>query len=380
MSAWDFDRNGGGREQYGWDNGAGWNFDSLDDEEDEDDWTVPFDAFDDPLDERPAATHSSFTNTRNAAPPSHDRHESTSRSHDTAFLDNLLHATAPQRRRPQPSVTAQADLTRRHPNDPSRNPSATSNRPPLSNTRTHINQPSHFGYIPGALFGESDNGNDTPHSTQPSTRVSDRASEDFVTLEEDTDAEEGLSAMAPTRRSTTRRQSATVDLTASASSAAASRQRSSIRKRSADSNAAGEGRASKRGRVSQENIEEIDLSKDPPTAEEELLQKQQQEAIKQQQAADENQGPFKIGKRTCIICMENFTNCTIASCGHFYCHECLIQALIAGEKNSDRGHGTCPQCRKPLSRNNKKKRDIITLSFMKKETFEKNKQKRLQAS
>lgn len=66
--------------------------------------------------------------------------------------------------------------------------------------------------------------------------------------------------------------------------------------------------------------------------------------------------------------------------GHFYCHECLIQALLAGEKNSDRGTGTCPQCRKPLSRNNKKKRDIILLSFMKKETFRKNQQKRLQAS
>lgn len=70
----------------------------------------------------------------------------------------------------------------------------------------------------------------------------------------------------------------------------------------------------------------------------------------------------------------------LTSTGHFYCHECLIQALIAGEKNSDRGHGTCPQCRKPLSRNSKKKRDIIPLSFMKKETFEKNRQKRLQAS
>ena len=91
------------------------------------------------------------------------------------------------------------------------------------------------------------------------------------------------------------------------------------RKRSADSSKAGEGRASKRGRIPQEDIEEIDLSKDPPSKEEELLQQQQEETIKQQQAAEESQGPLKIGQRTCIICMENFTNCTIASCGEYVC-------------------------------------------------------------
>ncbi|KAF2161320.1 hypothetical protein M409DRAFT_28356 [Zasmidium cellare ATCC 36951] len=380
MSAWDFDHNGGGgggREHFEWDDEPEWNFDRLD-HEDHEDWDEQFalHAF---AHSPPPPTHSAFTNTRNAAPPSQRHENNISRSHDTAFLDTLLHATAPARRRTQ-AVTAQADLTRRHPADPPRDSAATSSRRPFSNSRTHTNHPSHFGYIPSALFDESDNGDDTPYSTQPSTRVSDRASEDFVTLEEDTDGEEGLAAMAPSRRRTTRRESATVDLTPGASTTATSQQRSRVRKRSVDSTAAGEGRAFKRGRVSQEDTEEIDLSKDPPSAEEELLQKQQQEAIKQQHAAEENQGPYKIGKRTCIICMENFTNCTIASCGHFYCHECLIQALIAGEKNSDRGHGTCPQCRKPLTRNTKKKRDIIPLSFMKKETFEKNRHKRLQAS
>jgi hypothetical protein len=66
----------------------------------------------------------------------------------------------------------------------------------------------------------------------------------------------------------------------------------------------------------------------------------------------------------------------ISNPGHFYCHECLIQALLAGEKNSDRGIGTCPVCRKPLSRNSRKKYDIIPIAFMKKSQFADNERRR----
>lgn len=49
---------------------------------------------------------------------------------------------------------------------------------------------------------------------------------------------------------------------------------------------------------------------------------------------------------------------------------------MTGEKSSDRGIGTCPVCRKPLSRTNKKKMDVIPIQFMKQSQFTKNQQKR----
>ena len=65
--------------------------------------------------------------------------------------------------------------------------------------------------------------------------------------------------------------------------------------------------------------------------------------------------------------MENFTNITITACGHVYCHECLTQALLAGEKNSDGGKANCPVCRKPVKRT--VKHHVIPLQFMKKSAF-----------
>lgn len=120
-----------------------------------------------------------------------------------------------------------------------------------------------------------------------------------------------------------------------------------------------------------ENIEELDLTNEGPSADEELLQNQQQQLLATQQAAI---GVLKIGKRTCIICMEAYKNATVTTCGHLYCHECLTQALEAGEKNSEKGVGNCPVCRKALNR--KKAMQMIPISFMKKSTF-KGKARRL---
>lgn len=116
------------------------------------------------------------------------------------------------------------------------------------------------------------------------------------------------------------------------------------------------------------SVEEMDLTNEAPSAEEELLQSQQEQTIKSQQADTETNGPLKIGKRQCIICMENFTNATVTHCGHIYCHECLTQALKASEKNSHRGGGNCPVCRKPVNRT--KANQMIPISFMKKSAFE----------
>ncbi|KAI7156622.1 hypothetical protein KC349_g6176 [Hortaea werneckii] len=115
-------------------------------------------------------------------------------------------------------------------------------------------------------------------------------------------------------------------------------------------------------------IDELDLTNEAPSAEDELRQGQQASAVAAQQAdTDDASASLKIGRRQCIICMEPYTNATVTACGHLYCHECLSQALIAGEKNSERATGNCPVCRKPLSR--KKATQVIPLSFLKKSAF-----------
>ncbi|KXT12917.1 hypothetical protein AC579_4125 [Pseudocercospora musae] len=195
-------------------------------------------------------------------------------------------------------------------------------------------------------------------------------SQEFVTLE---DSETDSSMPPATRHRTTGRRSTAVDLTSAAASspgASASRPSRFTRKRSAHDTNAGEGRAPKRKRSVAEDIEEVDLTNEAPSAEDELLRVQQQETIKAQQAVVESSGAHRIGKRQCIICMENYTNCTATACGHFYCHECLVRALMAGAKSSDRATGTCPVCRKPLSHTNKKKTDVIPMSFMTKVEFD----------
>ena len=126
-------------------------------------------------------------------------------------------------------------------------------------------------------------------------------------------------------------------------------------------------RSAKRSKATSHQIDELDLTEEAPSAEEELQRAEQEKAIAAQQAEQESSGPQKIGQRQCIICMENYTNATVTLCGHIYCHECLTQALIAGEKNNDRGVGNCPVCRKPVSR--KKANQITPLAFMKKSSF-----------
>lgn len=159
--------------------------------------------------------------------------------------------------------------------------------------------------------------------------------------------------MPPTRRS---QRTSVVDLTEGSPRSTTSRQPK--RSRSTDADAASSSTRTKRRKASRD-IEEIDLANEAPSAEEELLQAQQQEAIRTQQQATEDAIPQKIGQRSCIICLENFTNCTATACGHFFCHECLITALRAAAKNSDRGTGSCPVCRKSLKEN--KKGDVSTL-------------------
>lgn len=57
-----------------------------------------------------------------------------------------------------------------------------------------------------------------------------------------------------------------------------------------------------------------DLEDEAPSADAELLQAQQREALKMQETKKDDEA-VKIGQRTCIICLENYTNATTAICG-----------------------------------------------------------------
>ncbi|ORY07049.1 hypothetical protein BCR34DRAFT_468758, partial [Clohesyomyces aquaticus] len=110
-------------------------------------------------------------------------------------------------------------------------------------------------------------------------------------------------------------------------------------------------------------IEEIDLS-DPTVPIEEVLQKQRAEAVNAQQRPEEKATTFNTFN--CVICMDNPTDITATSCGHLFCHTCLMEALIAGENRSgpnEPKRSQCPVCRKLIVRT--KATDIIPLLMKK---------------
>ena len=138
---------------------------------------------------------------------------------------------------------------------------------------------------------------------------------DYQAIE--TDSENDDAAMS-SRRLRPAVNSSPVDFTQSPNMATASAsQQSRTRKRSSTSNGGDEGSAKKRTKrtsMSTARVDAEDLQDEAPSAEDELLQAQQREALKMQET-NKDEEPVKIGQRTCIICLENYTNATTAICG-----------------------------------------------------------------
>lgn len=109
-----------------------------------------------------------------------------------------------------------------------------------------------------------------------------------------------------------------VDLTLSPDMPTASTsQQSRTRKRSSTSQGGDEGSAKKRAKrtsMSTARVDADDPEDEAPSADAELLQAQQREALKMQETKKDDE-PVKIGQKTCIICLENYTNATTAICG-----------------------------------------------------------------
>jgi hypothetical protein len=70
--------------------------------------------------------------------------------------------------------------------------------------------------------------------------------------------------------------------------------------------------------MSTARVELADLEDEAPSADAELLQAQQRDALEMQET-NKDEGAVKIGQRTCIICLENYTNATTAVCGKMMC-------------------------------------------------------------
>ena len=217
------------------------------------------------------------------------------------------------------------------------------------------------------LFGGLSSDSSTSHS-RPQSSISASQADDFSDNE-----------MSFSSRPLARASEAFVDLTNDPSSppAATTAHHTRPPKRRASSPPAGNSRTNKRSHPlltsADQEIEEINLTNENPSAEEELLQAQQKDAIAAQ--SGNSDGPTTIGKQTCIICLDSFTNAATTHCGHIFCHECLTQALIAGEKASDRGVGNCPVCRKAISRKAGKTTQIVPIAFMKRSTFQKQRRR-----
>ncbi|KAK3113032.1 hypothetical protein LTR53_010089 [Teratosphaeriaceae sp. CCFEE 6253] len=115
-------------------------------------------------------------------------------------------------------------------------------------------------------------------------------------------------------------------------------------------------------------IESVDL-----TGSQALLASEHHKAILTQQqdtaAAAVDDQPQRIGRRTCIICMEPYTAAAVTPCGHIYCHECLVLALKTGERNSGTAVGNCPVCRKGVRRK-VAKGGIVEVKFLTRKGFE----------
>ena len=89
---------------------------------------------------------------------------------------------------------------------------------------------------------------------------------------------------------------------------------SRTRKRNSSSDGGASGSARKRTRRAVVVDEDDVFEEEAPSADAELLQAQQAEALKMQKT-NKDDAVVKIGKRNCIICLENYTNATTAICG-----------------------------------------------------------------
>ncbi|CDM30983.1 hypothetical protein DTO013E5_373 [Penicillium roqueforti] len=121
-----------------------------------------------------------------------------------------------------------------------------------------------------------------------------------------------------------------------------------------------------------EPIETIDMTDDSGAAAlARTAAKQREDAIKAQASAESDSNLSALLSYKCPICMETPVDATSTSCGHLFCHKCIIDCLKMSEQtrggDSSKQHkGTCPVCRTPISRKEMpgKSKNLIPLLFL----------------
>ncbi|KAJ6037028.1 hypothetical protein N7540_001307 [Penicillium herquei] len=105
----------------------------------------------------------------------------------------------------------------------------------------------------------------------------------------------------------------------------------------------------------EDQIESIDLTEPEhisPLAK--TLAKQREDAIKAQQPKDDTSDSL-LGAYKCPVCMDTPENATSTACGHLFCHSCIIECLNRADEqrldSTKQVRGTCPVCRKALTKN-----------------------------
>ncbi|TKA60419.1 hypothetical protein B0A55_12716 [Friedmanniomyces simplex] len=340
---------------------------------------------------------------REYSPPSHDR----------PYMGSAFSAAANPRLPPLPfphSHTTNSHVVYPSPRAAPPPPTAQHNHHWLdpATTTTSANLQTHFDHLPDELYETLSSASSIQSRTHSTPRSLDQDwREPAEILEEDNMPLNGRRSLrqnlglqsgeleddhplATRRRSLRSNNGGVVDLTTEPGSEAASpppaglsggaRSRARGVKRSPEEEAkhtpgsAAEGRASasssKRRKptpalapappTSTQYIEELDLTADHPAPSASTAQPQPQTSTNPSTSSVPK--PPRIGTHTCIICLEPYTNATMTACGHIYCHECLTMALRTGEKNSENGVGSCPVCRKGVSR--RKAGGMIVLNFL----------------
>ncbi|KAJ5122194.1 hypothetical protein N7448_003327 [Penicillium atrosanguineum] len=100
-------------------------------------------------------------------------------------------------------------------------------------------------------------------------------------------------------------------------------------------------------------VESIDLT-EPESLLSKALAKQREDAIKAQQSTEGEKGSGSmLSAYKCPVCMDTPEDATSTSCGHLFCHRCIVEYLNSADQRLDSSkqvRGTCPICRKPITK------------------------------
>ncbi|EPS32454.1 hypothetical protein POX_d05385 [Penicillium oxalicum] len=120
----------------------------------------------------------------------------------------------------------------------------------------------------------------------------------------------------------------------------------------------------------QSPIEAIDLTEvEDSSSLAQALAKQRQDAIQAQATDESDKSRSLLAAYQCPVCMDNLEDATSTSCGHLFCHKCIVDYLQSVEDrrvdHTKQSKGTCPVCRKTITSNDSSgpRRSLIPLKL-----------------